>query len=299
MGEIKQKTCKYCGKKFFPLHSSKGIFCSSACAGKYHTGSNSPTWKGGKIKRICKVCGKSFYVYPAEVNRANPNSATYCSKSCRMKGLQPPHVKGKAHPNFGKHLSEETKEKLSISKKGRYAGEKNPFYGKTHSLKTRIKMSIARCEFFDNGGEIWSKGKKAPQLSGKNNPMYGRKCCFPYYYKNGGKRDDLNQYFRSSWEANIARFFNHMSWGWIYEPKRFYFDDCSYLPDFYLPHIDTYVEVKGYMRKKDLERINKFKQFFPELRFWLIDARIYRKIYNKFSSVLNDNVVIKQEANEG
>ena len=42
----------------------------------------------------------------------------------------------------------------------------------------------------------------------------------------GGKRSDLNnQYFRSSWEANIARILNFLNIRWIYEYKRFYFNE--------------------------------------------------------------------------
>jgi hypothetical protein len=38
-------------------------------------------------------------------------------------------------------LSEETKEKLSLSKKGRFKGAENPNFGKTHSKETREKIS--------------------------------------------------------------------------------------------------------------------------------------------------------------
>ena len=77
----------------------------------------------------------------------------------------------------GKHLSEETKNKLSAASKGnKYAlgykhseeaknkmaeamkGEKNPFYGKHHSEETRNKIRAS---------------KKGKQL-GKDNPFYGK-----------------------------------------------------------------------------------------------------------------------------
>lgn len=55
--------------------------------------------------------------------------------------------------NTGKHLSEETKAKISASTKG----ELNPFYGQHHSEETREKMR-----------------KNQRDKSGKNNPMYGK-----------------------------------------------------------------------------------------------------------------------------
>ena len=51
---------------------------------------------------------------------------------------------------LGKHLSEETRKKISESNNG----ENNPMFGKHHSADTRKKMSEA--------------------LKGENNPMFGK-----------------------------------------------------------------------------------------------------------------------------
>lgn len=56
-------------------------------------------------------------------------------------------TKGENHYNYGKHLSEEHKKKLSELRKGKYIGEDNPNYN-NHSLKGR--------------------------MIGENNPMYGK-----------------------------------------------------------------------------------------------------------------------------
>jgi hypothetical protein len=85
----------------------------------------------------------------------------------------------------------------------------------------------------------------------------------------GGRREDLdNVFFRSSWEANIARYFNFVGIKWTYEPKQFEFPvkrGCvSYKPDFYLPKEDTWVEVKGYMDSKSKTKLNRFKRYYPE-----------------------------------
>lgn len=50
------------------------------------------------------------------------------------------NIKGKNNPRCGEKLSEETKNKISKSRKGIYIGEKNPFYGKTHSDETKEKI---------------------------------------------------------------------------------------------------------------------------------------------------------------
>ena len=49
-------------------------------------------------------------------------------------------LKGKENPFYGKTHSEESKRKLSESKKGKYLGENNPNYGKKHSEETRKKI---------------------------------------------------------------------------------------------------------------------------------------------------------------
>ena len=51
--------------------------------------------------------------------------------------------------------------------------------------------------------------------------------------------------FRSRLEARWAVFFDALSIVWEYEPEGFEFEDGTrYLPDFYLPDLRTYVEVK-------------------------------------------------------
>lgn len=45
---------------------------------------------------------------------------------------------------FGYHHSDESKQKMSQNKKGKYAGEENHFYGKHHTEEARRKMSESR-----------------------------------------------------------------------------------------------------------------------------------------------------------
>lgn len=47
----------------------------------------------------------------------------------------------KAESNIGHKWTEESKQKSSNAKKGKYLGENNPFYGKEHSDETKEKMS--------------------------------------------------------------------------------------------------------------------------------------------------------------
>ena len=49
-------------------------------------------------------------------------------------------MSGENHPWYGKHHTEETKEKISASRKGKYKGENNSFFGKRHSKENIEKM---------------------------------------------------------------------------------------------------------------------------------------------------------------
>jgi hypothetical protein len=52
-------------------------------------------------------------------------------------------------------------------------------------------------------------------------------------------------HFRSRLEARWAVFFDYLGVRWEYEPEGFESSYGRYLPDFYLPDLDLYVEVKG------------------------------------------------------
>ena len=63
-----------------------------------------------------------------------------------------------AYSSRGRIVSEETREKLSQSLRGKFVGEKNPFYGKKHLPVTIENM----------------KRKLSNIMSGVNNPFYGK-----------------------------------------------------------------------------------------------------------------------------
>lgn len=62
--------------------------------------------------------------------------------------------------------------------------------------------------------------------------------------------------FRSRLEARWAVFFNTLGWRWEYEKEGFEFEDGTrYLPDFWLPDIEAWVEVKGEITIGDLKKV--------------------------------------------
>lgn len=94
-------------------------------------------------------------------------------------------VLGDKNPFFGKKHSNETKEKISNSRIGKYSGSNNPFFGKKHSEETRRKISEARR---NNGTpiiqltldgklvKVWEHAKAAGVELGLS-PKRIRECC--------------------------------------------------------------------------------------------------------------------------
>jgi len=72
------------------------------------------------------------------------------------------------HHLKGKHLSEETKRKMSESRKG----NKHYMFGKHHSLETRKKISKNHADFSGEKNPRWKGGKKISALRRKNNLKY-------------------------------------------------------------------------------------------------------------------------------
>ncbi len=70
----------------------------------------------------------------------------------------------------GHSVSEESRQKISDSRKGKYAGEHHPMYGKHFSEESRQKMSKAK-----KGKHVSeeTRRKMSEKNKGKNNPNYG------------------------------------------------------------------------------------------------------------------------------
>ena len=102
-------------------------------------------------------------------------------------------------------------------------------------------------------------------------------------------------FFRSAWEANIARYLNLKVKNktikrWSYEPKRFEFPikrgTNSYLPDFLVINTDDsaeWWEVKGFWTSKGKVAVSRFKKDFPKEKLKIIDKGVYKDIERIFS----------------
>ncbi len=123
-----------------------------------------------------------------------------------------------------------------------------------------------------------------------------------YSRTKGGYREDigLDMYFRSSWEANYARYLNlllkmKVISGWDYEPQTFWFLNIkrgvrSYRPDFLVQYKGepkpVYVEVKGWMDPKSKTKIARFKKYYPQHKLEVVGQKEYNGIGAKWRSAI-------------
>jgi hypothetical protein len=72
---------------------------------------------------------------------------------------------------------------------------------------------------------------------------------------------------RSGYEVMFAEALDAKAIEWQYEPRLFKLEDgMRYRPDFYLPATDEWVEVKGWYKEKDKEKVRKFHEQGHKIR---------------------------------
>ena len=111
-------------------------------------------------------------------------------------------------------------------------------------------------------------------------------------YRQGYRPDIKGCYFRSSWEANIFRFFRWKGVILEYEPDIFTFKGeykygvRAYIPDFkaHCGQFTYYIEVKGRMDFASAEKIKAFSKEYPRLRLRIINEHHYNLIKKLYSS---------------
>jgi len=110
-------------------------------------------------------------------------------------------------------------------------GELNPIYGVGHTNGAKKKMS----EAFENG----------------------RVIGFNTHWGIGSFYETPNQgdvWMRSGWETVTADYLTTQGKDWYYEYEWIKLaESFRYLPDFYLPEYNLYIEVKGRVKEKDIK----------------------------------------------
>lgn len=111
-----------------------------------------------------------------------------------------------------------------------------------------------------------------------------------------GIRPDLGHNCRSMWEANIARILKLKNIEYEFENQTYAFYDSqgnlidSYLPDFYLPKYDAFLEVKGQMDDVSLRKLELFEK--EGYRVIIIEDTFYSWLINRYKNQLGKRLEI-------
>lgn len=167
------------------------------------------------------------------------------------------------------------------------------------SSKRRANMEEIKKEFSDRFTELWKDPGFREKMShrvfpkGKDHHLYGKIWTEeqkqklrgrkghppgPSYnaYKSKGtwytKIDGNNIWLRSSYEIRVATMLDKLGILWEYESKTFDIPELNttYRPDFYLPELDMWWEVKGWMHEKAKQKLEVFFVKYSNINLQII-----------------------------
>lgn len=217
--------------------------CKNHCSCRRHQSYSHLQTKEGR-RRIGEAVRLRRIGKPRESGAAAKGVAT-----ARANGTLQRNIENLANLHRGKPLSKEHGRKIAASNRRRSV-----------SSATREKASL-------RFRKMWREGRGSP-LVGTARRHY---------------RSDLRCTFRSSWEANVARVFNTIGLVWKYEPRRFSLPSGkSYCPDFQL-ETGAFIEVKGFLRQADADRMDEFRGAYPEEKLYMIGQETYYRMRLKWS----------------
>jgi hypothetical protein len=182
-----------------------------------------------------------------------------------------------SHESWNKDLTKEDPRVLKnvtnagITKKERYAADIIRIWNKDLTKDSDPRMLVNALNSARTRRKLMAEGKWNFNNS---------------YYKSG-YREDLGHFVRSSWEANFARLMIFLGVEYKYECKMFVFsNETTYRPDFYLPHLNSWVEVKGRWYLEAVIKVAAFYEEYPEEVLDIVDQNQYTKLRKKFAKYI-------------
>lgn len=183
-------------------------------------------------------------------------------------------------------------------------GHPKGFLGKVHNEDSRKKISIKSKEMWADPDCYINREEYRLKLSDRMSKQMTESLIIKpssvYSRVNKGLVIIGNKtiFARSSWEANIAAYFEYLKNNgeikeWQHEPITFKFEEIkkgvrTYRPDFIITNNDGtqyYEEVKGWMDEKSKTKIAYMEQFFPEVDLRILDEKRYKAIKKEFSEI--------------
>lgn len=202
--------------------------------------------------------------------------------------------KGQVSLMKGRHHTDESKDLMKNSHLGKPSKRKGIKTGK-HPWNFRLTKD--KDERVKRNGESISKSKHGIKLSethkkNVSSSMMGRKLSESHIENLSGKKNHRygkvpshgkrhihdsplqgRIYLRSTYELAYAKYLDSIHELWMYELETFeLLGEMSYKPDFFLPRLEKFVEIKGYLFPEDKLKIQKFQEEYP----WDLEV-LYKK----------------------
>lgn len=194
---------------------------------------------------------------------------------------------------------------LSAAQRAYLATQGHPrgFQGHSHSLESRTVISKKSKDAW-LVQKTFGIGNMSPEnlqrLSDRTSARMALQSAENAYSRcKQGRRPDIgDQFFRSAWEANFARYLNWLLArgeidAWEYEPTTFWFEAIkrgvrSYKPDFRVTEKGRvyYYEVKGWLDDKSKTKLKRMKKYHPTVEVRLFGEKDYRALKSKLSAII-------------
>lgn len=223
-----------------------------------------------EMDKICKDFGRDKFDVSSKAGELGltdrcrpktPEMAAACGERSKKWIAENGHPRGMA----GKSHSDETKKTIGASMAAVWADPASVFH--QTETKNKRRASALRAAAKRPAENCYSRAKR-------------------------GRRADLGDtFFRSSWEANYARYLNWLIYhkkiaSWGFETETFWFHKIrrgvtSYKPDFRVVLLDgshEWHEVKGWMDPKSKTKLKRMSKYYPNEKVvvrgeaWFLDA---------------------------
>lgn len=226
--------CSICNKEFSSKQALGGHITLVHSNIDWYTIRHKKKLERVEVEKECPKCHKIFIVIRSikdNIQHISKDEKTFCSRKC---------ANSKLH-------SSNTKQKIKESLVGRvYPLRRKTYKCVVCGKKLRKYGKYSLCKECYHKSELCSlslKGKTGGYRKGGGRSKGG-------YYKEA--------YFDSQFEIDVAIFLDEHNILWKRNTKRFYFSwkgkETYYIPDFYFPEIDVYLETKGYYWKDKREK---------------------------------------------
>jgi hypothetical protein len=252
------KNCKQCQCILTKKYQKQ--FCSLSCAGKVNANKNKPNLSiiYNQNPKLCKFCG-SAVSYQKRQNE-------FCGKSCSAKFNNPLKIRTFWSKEAKNKVSQKMKQLYKDGKLKNLMGRPPNRISEYPFCRIYTWVSCNNCKAF-----FWQQkpDQKCCSISCRDSIRSKNKCAkVRISYFNRNENIDVN--LQSSWEKDIAIWLDSRNIVWTRPSKRLHWFDQTnqkwrtYLPDFYLPKFQKFLDVKNPMKmKEDADKIKQLTQLFP------------------------------------